>query len=648
MGRHRGFDEYLRKAADKEKKKIKESVLEVFRARSKSPGGNGAFLVAGIHGESDEGKTNTAEDRSATEDIMSPTERKSRGRKRKNNKSKEDRKRHKSEEKFDQVQAHSDSNLRHALRSAREQELHAKNAISRIARNRMTKRLGLFNQGKKSETVSRDFYILNGKRRTAEEDLEEFLHNSSIDRYSDQERHNDKISSNKTNGKEKLTVNSADLSRPETGYRSSSTSHTTTPASIQRMSAPHSILSLASSCGSTLREGNVQLSSIEDIVDKVLSRLKPQKLFPERDFVQETTDELRSIMRRNALRSSTPTPSLQRNSSIKRSLLNRYLTPRKDENKENRELKKDAVSPTVVNSKPKSKEVNQPKQYVKIPITPKEVYRSNLHKTSSLPDPPGVQEKHEPFFHDLSDIQSDAQTLLECHDQMMAEANKYMIKVTAKREEIFLEDLCNADGLDILRKQDEHARKLQEQEWRRSKDEDSWRSLFTEHNEVRSSSQTSSMSSGYQGSQILRDTGNCRTETVPAYAATIQYPEFMPQFHDKDYYSGNHTSGMSSKIKSLDILEILDNNEVKPQRGPSSQDTYLYTSNTLSSRDIIDNLIPDIEVPSRTHAMNRDSISEQRSPHRASQEEYHFCLKKPSLDTPSPPEELFKKHSLIP
>ncbi|XP_062575953.1 uncharacterized protein LOC134237821 [Saccostrea cucullata] len=646
MGRHRGFEEYLRKAADKEKKKIKESVLEVFRARSKSPGGNGAFLVAGS-----KGKTEATVDRNAVEDIMSPAERKSRGRKRKINKSKEDRKRHKSEEKIDQVQAHSDSNLRHALRSAREQdELHAKNAISRIARKRMTRRLGLFNQGKKSETVSREFYILNGKRRTAEEDLEEFLHNSSTDRYSDLERHNPKISCHKTNEKEKLTVNSADLSRPETGYRSCSSTHTTTPASIHRTSAPHSILSLASSCGSALREDHEQLSSIENIVDKVLSKLKPQKLFPERDFVQETTDELRSIMRRNAQRSSTPTPSLRINSSIKRSLLDRYLTPKKDENKEKRDLTKDTgtVSPTIVNSIPKTKEVNQPKQYVKIPTSPKEVHRSNSHKANSPPNLPVVQRKHEHFFHDLSDIQSDAQTLLECHDQMLAEANRYMIKVTARREEIFLEDLCNADGLDILRKQDEHARKLQEQDWRRSKEEDSWRSLFPEQNEVRSSSQTSSMSSGYQGSQILRDTGSCRTETVPAYAASIQYPEFMPQFHDQDYYSGNHTSGMSSKIKSLDILEILDNNEVKTHHRPSSQDAYINTSNSLSSRDIIDNLIQDIEVPNRTHTMNRDRISQQKSPHRASQEEYHFCLKKPSLDTPSPPEELFKKHSLIP
>ncbi|XP_048727508.2 uncharacterized protein LOC125645753 isoform X2 [Ostrea edulis] len=665
MGRHRRIEEFIRKTAVKEKQKIKESVLEVFRARSKSPGGNGAFLVAGIQNEASRAKTDSpkirshhtgfgkkhlrdlcnATDRYALENTMSPAERRTRGRKRKSNKSKgAGIKLHKSDERLDHVQVHSDSNLRYALRSAQEQkEQQTKNAISRIASNRMTKRLGLFNQGKKSETISRAVYVCDGRRKTAEDDLQEFLNNSSTDHYSEQDKTIDKISSQKSKENEIGSVNLADLSRAETGYRSNSSTHSITPASTRQKSAPHSIVSLTSSCGSASRDDH--LPSIEDIVDKVLSRVKPQKLFPDRDFVQETTDELRRIMRRNALRSCTPTPLLRTCTSIKRSLWDRYPPPRKDENKENVVHQENEVLPSEVNLMPKIEELKQPKQYVQIPTSPKRTCTSKSQTFySSPPKLLQVQKQCGPFFCDLSDIQSDAQTLLQCHDQMIAEANRYMKQVTTKTEEFFLEDLYNSDGLDILKKQDEHAQRLQERDSRRSKEQDSWRTLFPEQSEVQPSSQDSSLSSGYQGSQILKDTGNCRTETVPTYSVKNQFPEFMPQFHDENYYRGNHTSGMSNKIRSLDILEILDDDEIQPHLGFGGQDKH--KSDIKRDKDIIDNLNQDTGIPSRIH---RDRNGNQRrSPQRGSQEEYQFCLKKPSLDTPSPPDELFKKHNFIP
>lgn len=172
----------------------------------------------------------------------------------------------------------------------------------------------------------------------------------------------------------------------------------------------------------------------------------------------------------------------------------------------------------------------------------------------------------QPCFHDLTDIQSDAQTLLQCHDQVIAQAKRHTEQATITREEISLEDLYNADGLDILKKHDEQAKKLLNQgwrgdkenvegrywrreeriswrekskdwktgkegnfwssqegnncrdregdNWRRDKGENSWANLFPEMPEARFSSQGSSMSSGYQGSQILRDTKNCKTEMV--------------------------------------------------------------------------------------------------------------------------------------
>lgn len=189
-----------------------------------------------------------------------------------------------------------------------------------------------------------------------------------------------------------------------------------------------------------------------------------------------------------------------------------------DENKENLVHQENEVLPSEVNLMPKIEELKQPKQYVQIPTSPKRTCTSKSQTFySSPPKLLQVQKQCGPFFCDLSDIQSDAKTLLQCHDQMIAEANRYMKQVTTKTEEFFLEDLYNSDGLDILKKQDEHAQRLQERDSRRSKEQDSWRTLFPEQSEVQPSSQDSSLSSGYQGSQILKDTGNCRTETVSYY-----------------------------------------------------------------------------------------------------------------------------------
>lgn len=715
MGKHRTIEEYIRQTAAKEKQKIKESVLEVFRTRSKSPGGNGAFLVAGTHSEIDRKKTHTtspdknsafagfgqkhlrklysAADRKDLEDNMSPTERNTRSRKRKMSKTKGARmKLHKTEETIDQAQAHSASNLRYALRSAQEQkEQHARNAISRIASNRMTKRLGLFNQGKKSETILRA-YTSNGRQRTAEDDLQEFLSKSpTASRSNEPDRLSSHLLSNdRSKENEVVRVRSADVSGPETGYRSApSTVHSITPASIQRASAPQSIRSLVSSCSSGGKEEH--LPSLVETVDKVLSRIKPEIIFPDRvDFVQETTDELRRIMRINAPRSYTPTPLLRTCSSVKRSLLTGYPTPRKDKHLEQRPVLKHLTLSNADNSNPR-KEVKDQEATLK-----KEPSNSQSMVFSSSPFDMGKRQ-FQPCFHDLTDIQSDAQTLLQCHDQVIAQAKRHTEQATITREEISLEDLYNADGLDILKKHDEQAKKLLNQGWRgdkenvegkywrkeeriswrekskdwkrgkegnfwssqegnncrdregdnwRDKGENSWANLFPEMPEARFSSQGSSMSSGYQGSQILRDTKNCKTEMIPTYSGPAQFSGFMPQFHDQEYYNGNHTSGMSSKIRSLDILEILDDTEAPHSHGSSRQENYSSYSNRLPHRDIIDNLNVDPDISSMQ--CGESTSQKRRSPQRASQEEYHFCLKKPSLDTPSPPDELFKKHSLIP
>nr|XP_034306081.1 uncharacterized protein LOC105335377 isoform X5 [Crassostrea gigas] len=627
---------------------------------------------------------------------MSPAERNTRSRKRKMSKTKGARiKLHKTEETIGQVQAHSASNLRYALRSAQQQkEQHARNAISRIASNRMTKRLGLFNQGKKSETILRAAYTSNGRQRTAEEDLQEFLNKSpTASRPNEADRLSSHLLSNgRSRENEVVRVRSADVSGPETGYRSApSTVHSITPASIQRASAPLSIRSLVSSCSSGGKEEH--LPSLEETVDKVLSRIKPEIIFPDRvDFVQETTDELRRIMRINAPRSYTPTPLLRTCSSVKRSLLTGYPTPRKDKSTEKKPVPKHLTLSNAGNSNPRE-EVNHQKATLQ-----KEPSTNESMVFSSSPFHLGKRQ-FQPCFHDLTDIQSDAQTLLQCHDQVIAQAKRHTEQSTITCEEISLEDLYNADGLDILKKHDEQAKKLLNQGWRgdkeniegrywrreeriswreegkdwkrgkegnfwrseegnncrdrdgnnrrRDKVENSWGNLFPEMPEARFSSQGSSVSSGYQGSQILRDTKNCKTEMIPTYSGPAQFSGFIPQFHDQDYYNGNHTSGMSSKIKSLDILEILDNTEAPHSLGSSRQENYSASySNRLPHRDIIDNLTVDPDIISMQ--CGESTSQKRRSPQRASQEEYHFCLKKPSLDTPSPPDELFKKHSLIP
>ena len=101
-------------------------------------------------------------------------------------------------------------------------------------------------------------------------------------------------------------------------------------------------------------------------------------------------------------------------------------------------------------------------------------------------------------------------------------------------------------------------------------------------------------------------------------------------------------------MQSLDILEILDEEKAPGSyHGYSRQDKYPSHSNQFSNPDILDNLNPEPSPPGMS-LFDRSSHQERSLQKGASQGEYHFFLKKPSLDTPSPPDELFKKHNLIP
>lgn len=241
------------------------------------------------------------------------------------------------------------------------------------------------------------------------------------------------------------------------------------------------------------------------------------------------------------------------NNSLK--LLQIYIT---DKSTEQRPVPKHLSLSNAGNSNPRE-EVNDQKA-----ILQKELASNSESMVfSSSPFDLGKRQ-FQPCFHDLTDIQSDAQTLLQCHDQVIAQAKRHTEQATITREEISLEDLYNADGLDILKKHDEQAKKLLNPGWRgdkeniegrywrkeeriswregkdwkrgkegnfwrseegnncrdrdgnnrRDKGENSWGNLFPEMPEARFSSQGSSVSSGYQGSQILRDTKNCKTEMV--------------------------------------------------------------------------------------------------------------------------------------
>ncbi|XP_078331850.1 uncharacterized protein LOC144625307 isoform X5 [Crassostrea virginica] len=712
MGRRRKIEDFIRHTAEREKQKIKESVLEVFRTRSKSPGGNGAFLVAGpnnnttgknkrspdknsnLHGLGGKHlrEVNVAADGERSDDNMSPVEHSSRSRKRKSNKTKEAKiKLHKTGEHADMAQSHSASNLKYALRSAQEhKDQHARNAISRIASNRMTKRLGLFNQGKKSETILR-VYTSNGRQRTAEEDLRDFLGKGT----SEADRINSPLSSQCRSGEEREpeTGISVDHSGPERSFRSNhsthSITHSITPASVHSLAAPHSIGSHASSCSSAVKEEHLPL--IEEIVDQVLGRINPKTLFPDKvDYLRETTDELRRIMRTNAPRSCTPTPSLQPYSSVKRSLLTRYLTPSKGNKREERTNPK-YVSSTSLNIETFPSKIEECKHSeVSTRVYHTEFAKSRSYALGRRPLSP-EQRLFATHLHDLSDFQSDEQTLLQCHDQVIANANHQNFnQLTNEQKDLSLEQLCNADGLDILKIHDEQTNRLvnhgwkterqgdnwmkdkencwrkerttddrrkteredswtrnrEKENWKQVKEENGWKSLFSEMHEF--SSQSSTGSSRYQGSQVLRETGNCKTETIPAYSGADQISEFMPQFHDQNYYTGNHSSGMSNRMQSLDILEILDEEKAPGSyHGYSRQDKYPSHSNRLSNPDILDNLNPEPSPPGMS-LFDRSSQQERSLQKGASQGEYHFFLKKPSLDTPSPPDELFKKHNLIP
>lgn len=185
-----------------------------------------------------------------------------------------------------------------------------------------------------------------------------------------------------------------------------------------------------------------------------------------------------------------------------------------------------------------------------------EFAKNRSHALGHCPLSPD-QRPFAPHLHDLSDFQSDAQTLLQCHDQVIANANHQNFnQLTNEQKDLSLEQLCNADGLDILKIHDEQTNRLvnhgwkterqgdnwmkdkenywrkertmddrrktekedswtrnrEKENWKQVKEENGWKSLFSEMHEF--SSQSSTGSSRYQGSQVLRETGNCKTETV--------------------------------------------------------------------------------------------------------------------------------------
>ncbi|XP_069132089.1 uncharacterized protein [Argopecten irradians] len=315
--------------------------------------------------------------------------------------------------------------------------------ISLITLNRLTNKVGLFNKGKKSETISRDIHVSDTVKKKTEDDLKNILNNSdenappvaidivpprsaNLDNFSHASHEN--ILSSASAKLANLIRHSAERTHIRSGVLSSGDhSRLSSKMSITPMSAGS--CKSPGSCGS--EDKMPESPPYEEIAEQLMHTVKPSLVFPGRRILEETREELQKLFRQNAPRSATPTPNLLKlgskcTGSVKRSLLERF--------------------PPAENSQPNIKGCPN------LTGTPE--------KTTCMETEPRISDITKPerkYTSTTSNIVTDAQVLLKCNDLAISESEHRFSPLPSKEK---IQNF-NPDARNILRHNDsERAKKI--------------------------------------------------------------------------------------------------------------------------------------------------------------------------------------------
>ncbi|XP_033753313.1 uncharacterized protein LOC117336782 isoform X2 [Pecten maximus] len=347
--------------AEKQREKIRNSILKVFRARLSNPNGGGALLVGKDTDVSPPehlsitSRTQNDSSSSSMSDSDDSLRKASQGqtRTRRKRRCKRGHKRSKVTSKTQNEKSAATRHLRavHDVRDAlHESAEKGQDKISLITVNRLTNKVGLFNKGRKSETISRDIHVSDSVKKKTEDDLKNIV-NHSDDNGLPVTKDVEPPSSvniknfNLTTNEDILSGASAKLthlirhSSEQTHTRSSvlssgDHSRLSSKMSITPVSEPsNKQVNSAGSCKSTgscgTEEKMPESPPYEEIAQQLMFTVKPRLVFPGQSILEETREELQKLMRQNAPRSATPTPNLLKlgsacTGSVKRSLLERF------------------------------------------------------------------------------------------------------------------------------------------------------------------------------------------------------------------------------------------------------------------------------------------------------------------------------------
>ncbi|XP_046331622.2 uncharacterized protein LOC124114875 isoform X1 [Haliotis rufescens] len=223
-----------------------------------------------------------------------------------------------------------------------------------ITQGRLTKRLGLFNKSKKSETISRKPIVLTeSTKKETEDDLKKIL-NIPHDDSSDVPIEVDVLTVSKRSPVMPSGHSAAVLYRPVASKKM-------TPVSTLLQGKSHTISSIStgiSTCPNSMELDNFsKILPIHDIVQELSQKLQDHKIFRGINTVREICDDLNKQMKHNALRTVTPCSTrlrmcvLSSGGSVCRSLADSF-TPQYIENPftpHSVEKERDSKGPTWAN-----------------------------------------------------------------------------------------------------------------------------------------------------------------------------------------------------------------------------------------------------------------------------------------------------------